>query len=60
MNNLNNFRKKNLSILISKTKVLILVIKKVDIAVIGANIYYMIYKLKKFEVFAIFIENLKY
>lgn len=57
---LDNFEKESLSILIQKTKVLILDIKKIDIAIIGANAYRTNYKLKRAQIFAIFIKNLEY
>lgn len=45
-------------ILILKIKVLILAIKRINITIIDANIYYIVYKLKRFPVFIIFIKDL--
>lgn len=45
-------------ILILKIKVLIFAIKKIDITIIDTNIYYIVYKLKRFPVFIIFMKDL--
>lgn len=57
---LNHFGKKELLILISKIKVLILSTKKVNITIINVNAYWTACKLKKTQVFIVFIKNLKY
>lgn len=46
-------------ILIPKVKVLILVFKIINIAIINIDVYYIIHKLKRTQVFIISIKNLK-
>ncbi len=57
---LNYFKEEKLSILILEAKVLIPIIKKVNIAIINLNAYYISFKLKKTQIFTIFIRDLKY
>lgn len=47
-------------ILAAKAKLLILAIRKINIIMIGTDVYYMTYKLKKSQVFIISIKNQEY
>lgn len=55
-----NDDKESLPIFVLKVKLLTLAIRKIDISIIGANIYYTACKLKKAQVFTISIKDLEY
>lgn len=57
ISSLDNLGKENLTILVFT---LILNTNVVDIAIIDTNIYYLVYKLKRAQVFAVLIKNLKF
>lgn len=47
-------------ILIPKRKLLTFTTKEINISIIDANAYYVIYKLKKAQIFFVFMRNLEY
>lgn len=57
INILNYFKEKRLLILISKVKILIFAIKVVNITIINADTYCITCKLKRAQIFIIFIKN---